>query len=369
MKSQAKNKKKKIFVGMSGGVDSSVTAALLNKKRNYDVYGVFIRGWYPSGIPCTWRQDRRDAMRVAALLDIPFYTFDLSREYKKHIIDYMIKEYAAGRTPNPDIMCNKYIKFDSFLNKALEIGADHIATGHYIKIQNLKRKAKNYNSKLKIAKDINKDQSYFLWTLTQKQLKYCLFPLGDYSKPEVREMAKKFKLPVANKRDSQGLCFVGEFKMEDFLKEHIKPKPGKILDHEGKIIGDHNGVQYYTVGQRHGIGRTCLPAGKAGVEPLYIVEKNLKKNTLTVAPKSKERKYYKSEIKIKDINWLSGELPDTEKTYQARIRYRQTLQNCKIEKIKTDIKIIFEEPQKAVAAGQSLVLYDNEEMLGGGIIA
>ncbi len=345
---------------MSGGVDSSVTAALLKKKRRYDVYGVFIRGWYPGGIPCTWREDRRDAMRVAAILNIPFYTFDFSREYKKHIIDYMIKEYKEGRTPNPDIMCNKYIKFDSFLKKARKMGADKIATGHYVRGKNNKNLAK-----LLAGADQNKDQSYFLWTLGQEHLKHCLFPLGDYEKPEVREMAKKFKLPVASKKDSQGLCFVGEFKMEDFLKDYIKPKSGKILNEKGGVVGEHNGVQYYTIGQRHGIGAT-------GKEPLYIVKKNIKKNILVVAPEKEEKKYYKKEVKIKDVSWISGNLPDVKKTYQARIRYRQPLQECKINlqrrRSSLQIKIIFEKAQKAVASGQSLVLYGDEEMLGGGII-
>lgn len=347
----------RVFVAMSGGVDSSVTAALL-KKKGYDVCGVFIRGWYPSGINCTWRQDRRDAMRVAAILDIPFYTFDFSKEYKKHVIDYMIKEYKAGKTPNPDIMCNKYIKFDLFLKKALEMGADKIATGHYVKIK---------DKKLFEAKDKIKDQSYFLWTLTQKQLKYCLFPLGNYLKSEARQMAKKFKLPVFDKKDSQGLCFVGEFRMEDFLKDYIKSRPGKIFDEQGNEAGRHKGVQYYTIGQRHGVGAK-------GKKPYYIVEKDIKKNILIVAPKSKEKNFYKKEIKIKNVNWILGEEPNISKKYLGRIRYRQPLQSCRIENSKSEIgnpkryKITFDKPQQAVAPGQSLVLYSSRTLLGGGVI-
>ncbi len=356
----------KVFVAMSGGVDSSVAAALL-KKQGYDLYGVFMRGWYPAGIPCTWRDDRRDAMRVAAILDIPFYTFDFGKEYKKAVIDYMLKEYKVGRTPNPDVMCNKYIKFDLFLKKAREMGADKIATGHYVRHLETGFPLGNPVSKLLIAKDQNKDQSYFLWTLTQKQLKYCLFPIGNYLKPEVRRMAEKFRLPVAEKPDSQGLCFVGEFKMEEFLKNYIKSKPGKIIDENGKIIGQHKGVEYYTIGQRQGIG---VNAGK----PYYVVCKDLKKNILFVAEKISEEKFYKKEVLITDINWVSGNPPagglDLSKKYLGRIRYRQPLESCRI-KITNSKKccVIFDKPQRAVAPGQSLVIYGkNQMMLGGGVI-
>jgi len=348
---------------MSGGVDSSTTAALLNKKRKFDISGVFIKGYYPASVPCTWREDRRDAIRVAAKLNIPFYTFDFSKEYKKYVIDYMIKEYKAGRTPNPDIMCNKYIKFDLFLKKALEMGADKIATGHYTKLEtcNLKHSKNASCFTLHASRDSSKDQSYFLWTLTQKQLKYCLFPIGDYLKGEVREIAKKFKLPVFNKKDSQGLCFVGEFKMEDFLKKHIKPKPGKILNSRGETIGEHKGSQYYTIGQRHG-------TGAKGGKPLYVVKKDLKKNILIVAPESEKEKFYKKEVEIKNVNWLSGKIPDVSKKYWGRIRYRQPLQKCKICVTKNKTEVVFDNSQN-VASGQSLVLYKNKELLGGGIIA
>ncbi|TSD02101.1 MAG: tRNA-specific 2-thiouridylase MnmA, partial [Parcubacteria group bacterium Athens0714_24] len=270
--------KKKVFVGMSGGVDSSVTALLL-KKQGYDVVGCFIKGWY-GNFDCTWKEDRRDAMRVCAKLDIPFITIDAEKEYKKEVVDYMIREYKAGRTPNPDVMCNRYIKFGVFLKKALEMGADYIATGHYVKLN---------KNKLLQAKDLNKDQSYFLWTLTQKQLKYCLFPIGNLTKPEVREIARKNNLSTAEKRDSQGVCFIGEFDIMDFLKKYIKPRKGKVINLENKIVGEHNGVNFYTIGQRHGLSR-------GGGIPYYIVAKDAKKNLLIVADKADEEKFYKKEV-------------------------------------------------------------------------
>jgi len=341
---------------MSGGVDSSV-AALLLKKQGYDLVGCFIKGWYPSGLPCEWKKDRRDAMRVCAKLGIPFLTIDAEKEYKKEVVDYMLREYKAGRTPNSDVMCNRYIKFGVFLKKALKLGADYIATGHYVKtkVKPLSNKGLTF-VKIFQAKDKNKDQSYFLWTLTQKQLKQCLFPVGNLLKPEVRVLAKKFNLATAEKRESMGVCFLGEFDIADFLKRYIKPKPGKVLRTDGKIVGKHNGVEFYTIGQRHGFS----PGG--GV-PYYIVSKDIKKNILFVSDKAGESEFYKKEVEIKDINWISGR-PVQNKIYKARIRYRQPLQTCKIVKN----KIIFTKPQRAVTSGQSLVLYGGKEMLGGGII-
>ncbi|MFC1751587.1 tRNA 2-thiouridine(34) synthase MnmA [Patescibacteria group bacterium] len=356
------NKRKKVFVAMSGGVDSSVSTALL-VAQGYNVCGVFIKGWYPEGIPCTWREDRRDAMAVAAILSIPFYTFDFSREYKKHIVDYMIAEYKEGRTPNPDIMCNKYIKFGSFLKKALEMGADLIATGHYARLkQEIKSSKVQPNYKLKVGKDNNKDQSYFLWTLTQDQLKRTIFPIGEYEKPEVREMARKFELPVSEKKDSQGLCFVGEFKMDEFLTEYIKPKEGKILDNNGVQVGKHKGVQFYTIGQRH-------KTGAMGGVPLYVVSKDINKNILVVAPDNERKKYDTKEVEISNVNWTSGKMPDTSKTYSARFRYRQPLQECSLFQVSSfKFQVQFKMPQHAIAPGQSLVIYENDELLGGGII-
>lgn len=363
MKAENEKKNKKVFVAMSGGVDSSVAAALL-KKQGYDVYGVFMRGFYPENIDCTWREDRRDAMRVAAILDIPFYTFDFSKEYKKRVVDYMIKEYRAGRTPNPDIMCNKYIKFDLFLKKSLLMGADKIATGHYVR-----HLETEFPSKLSIAKDLAKDQSYFLWTLTQKQLQYCLFPIGDYLKTDVRKMAKRFKLPVFDKRDSQGLCFIGEFNIKDFLKNFIRPKSGDVINEKGEVVGTHDGIEYYTIGQRHGIGAV-------GGNPHYVVAKDAQKNILTVAGEFSEEKFFKKETLITDCNWISGNPPiggaDFSRKYLARVRYRQPLQACRLKisnhSNKKFLKVVFKEPQRAITPGQSLVIYKDNELIGGGII-
>ena len=340
---------------MSGGVDSSITALLL-KKQDYDLVGCYIKGWYPSGVVCSWKEDRRDAMRVCAKLGIPFMTVDAEREYKKKVVDYMVREYKSGNTPNPDIMCNKSVKFGVFLKKALKMGADYISTGHYVK--------KLKNNSLAIAKDLNKDQSYFLWTLMQEQLKHCLFPLGDLLKSEVRKIAKENGLATAEKEESQGVCFIGEFNMEDFLKKHIKSKKGKIKTNEGKIIGEHNGLAFYTIGQRHGFG---FKGGEGG--PYYVVEKDFKKNELIVAEKKDEKEFGKKEVEIMNANWIDGIAPNAKKTYLARIRYRQPLERCKIEKIfKTSAKIIFKNSQRAVTPGQSLAIYDGEKMLGGGVI-
>jgi tRNA-specific 2-thiouridylase len=344
-------KTKKVFVGMSGGVDSSV-AALLLQQQDYEVVGCFIRGWYPSGLHCSWREDRRDAMRICAKLGIPFITIDGEKEYKKEVVDYMVSEFKVGRTPNPDVMCNKHIKFGIFLNQAKKMGADFIATGHYVKIK---------NSKISIAKDLNKDQSYFLWALNTKQIKDCLFPLGDLIKPEVKEIARKNHFATADKQESMGVCFIGEFDISDFLKRYIKPKKGKIITTEGVVVGEHEGVEFYTIGQRHGFS-------KGGGVPYYVVNKDIKKNILIVADKAREEDFYKKEIELEKINWLAGKAPTQSKTYQARIRYRQPLQNCRLETKKGKVLVKFSKPQRAVTPGQSVVIYSGKEMLGGGVI-
>ena len=356
--------KRKVFVAMSGGVDSSV-AALLLQKSGFNLVGCYIKGWYPPGVICNWKEDRRDAMRVCAKLGMPFITVDAEKEYKKEVVDYMISEYKAGRTPNPDIMCNKSVKFGVFLKKALAMGADYIATGHYarlrLKIKNKKSNLKTYE--LAIAKDLNKDQSYFLWTLTQEQLKYCLFPLGGLLKSEVRKIAKKNDLATAEKEESQGVCFIGEFNMEDFLKKYIKQKKGKVVTAGGKIIGEHNGLAFYTIGQRHGFG---FGGGEGG--PYYIVEKDFKNNRLIVAEKKDEKSFSRKEVIIENTSWISA-VPKIGKKYRARIRYRQPLEECEAAEISKDsTKIIFKNSQRAVTPGQSLVIYDGEKMLGGGII-
>ena len=391
--------KKLVYVAMSGGVDSSVAAALL-KKHGFSVVGVFMKPWSPNlstttpGVvnkvfvdKCMWKEDREDAMRVASALGIPFKTWDFSREYKKSVTDYMVREYKAGRTPNPDVMCNKEIKFGLFFNRAIKEGADFIATGHYVRIKRksqttnhksqinpkLKNKFENLNiensleivnCKLKIAKDKNKDQSYFLWTLTQKQLKYCLFPIGDYIKPEIRKMAKKFGLPNHDKKDSQGVCFIGPLDMKDFLKTKIKPKKGKIISlrlNLKEIIGEHDGACYYTIGQRHGLNLSI------GGGPYYVVSKDVKKNIIYVGD---EKDLYSKILKISDISWIN---PTWKLNFQVkkamgvdvRVRYRAGLKKAILKK---NGELWLKTPERAITSGQSAVFYRNGELLGGGII-
>ena len=271
------NKKKVIFIGLSGGVDSSVSAAIL-KSQGYKVKGVFIKVWQP-GIAltggCTWREDRLDAMRVCTKLDIPFYTLDLQKKYKKEVVDYMIREYKEGRTPNPDIMCNKHIKFGGFFDWAMKNGADYVATGHYARVN------KTSSDYLLLAgRDKNKDQSYFLWALTQRELSKTLFPVGNIKKTDVRRLARKYGLPTASKKDSQGVCFIGKIDMADFLKHFLKTKPGKVLGEKGEIIGIHQGAELYTIGQRHGFNITHISPNSGRN---FVIEKNIKNNTITVS--------------------------------------------------------------------------------------
>lgn len=358
--------KKIVYVAMSGGVDSSV-AALLLKKSGYTVFGVYMQEWTPPGIVCTAGDDRLMAARVAAHLDIPFTVWDFSHEYKQYVADYMLREYREGRTPNPDVMCNKKIKFGFFLNKALEAGADYIATGHYIRIQSLKFKIQNYS--LLEAKDTKKDQSYFLWTLTQDQLQHCLFPIGAYTKPEVREIARKAKLPSWDKKDSQGVCFVGKFDFAEFLRMQIPKREGIVVTPDGQEVGRHDGVQFFTLGQRHGVTSRSMNHGTWST-PVYVVEKDLASNTIVVAPED-DPSLYKKEISVSNMNWISGATPELPLTCQARIRYRQPLQVCHI--VAWDpgcqlIKVAFDTLQKAPTPGQSIVFYQNGEMMGGGII-
>ncbi len=371
--------KGRVFVGMSGGVDSSVSAALL-KKLGYEVTGVFIKVWSPEWLPCGWKEERRDAMRCAAVLQIPFITINLEKEYKKGVVDYMISEYKAGRIPNPDVMCNKKVKFGSFFDWAIRNGADFVATGHYARvceIKNQKSKIKNSNKNLKLeynllaGEDKNKDQSYFLWTLTQKQLSKTLFPVGYLEKSEVRRLAEKFGLPTASKKDSQGLCFLGKIDTKEFLKRYIKFKKGKVLNEAGEIIGEHNGSPFYSIGERHGFGITKNSPDGVDNAPYYIVDKNIKKNILVVSHNKKEEVSSRTEIEIENVSWIKGEFPDSNKKYSARIRYREDLKPCILSEVHSRTKkarIIFDEPEESIASGQSLVLYDGEICLGGGVI-
>src|SRR3989344_689608 len=367
--------KPKVFVGLSGGVDSSVAAALL-KKAGYEVTGIFIKAWHPSFLPCDWIEDRRDAMRVCAALDIPFLTFDLEKEYKKEVVDYMIAEYKKGRTPNPDVMCNKEIKFGHFLKKALSMGADFVATGHYARIvqrapynvnmHGTTKKLQDTRYTLQVSCDSEKDQTYFLLALNQRQLSKILFPIGKYEKRNVRKLAEKLGLPTAHKKDSQGLCFLGKVDMKEFLAHYIKPKEGKVLALSGKVVGAHPGAVFFTIGERHGFE---IDNKKTNSRPLYVVAKNINKNTITVSDLNPEsaKESQISEFKLSDVNWIN-ETPKKGKIYKARGRYRQKLFNVKIEISGKMTKAKLLKPMTGITPGQSLVVYDGKTCLGGGII-
>lgn len=354
-----------VYVGLSGGVDSSVSAALL-MEAGYDVVGVFIKVWHPPFFECDWKKERRDAMRVCAHLDIPFKMLDLEDEYKEFVVDYMIDEYKAGRTPNPDIMCNAHIKFGRFLEWAIEEeGADYVATGHYARTREITNNKHQITNHLLQAEDERKDQTYFLWQLTQGQLQHVLFPIGNMEKSEVRSVAEEKGLFTHEKKDSQGLCFVGDVDMKDFLGRFIDLKEGNVLNESGEVIGRHDGAQIYTLGQRRGFEVIDKQPDDG---PWYIIDKNIDENTLTVR-QSKENDILENgnRIALSSVNWINGKEPDTAKEYRARIRYNQSLQKCHL--IKRDgWEIEFAEPQRAATAGQSVVVYDGQACLGGGVI-
>ncbi len=357
---------KAVFVGLSGGVDSAVSAALL-QKAGYEVVGVFIKTWHPDFLECNEEEERHDAMRVAAHLDIPFLTFDLEDVYKKEVADYMIREYKAGRTPNPDVMCNKEVKFGAFLKKALVMDADYVATGHYA--QNFPPDKGGLRGVGK-GVDPSKDQSYFLWTLTQKQLSKIIFPVGHLNKTEVRKLAKKFNLPVAQKKDSQGICFLGAVDLKEFLKHYIKEKKGKVVNEKGEEIGYHNGVVFHTLGERHGFAITKKNPNDGAY---YVIGKDLKKNILVVSQKNPPLlnqggvRGGNYEIQLKNTNWVN-KTPDENKTYTAQIRYHGEFLSCKIIcGSPTSARVAFDKPIM-VAPGQSCVIYDRDICLGGGVV-
>jgi tRNA-uridine 2-sulfurtransferase len=373
--------KNKIFVALSGGVDSAVTAVLL-KKSGYDVVGVYMREWTPEGIPCNEQENRYMAARIAAHLTIPFSVWDFREEYRKQVADYMIREYRTGRTPNPDIMCNSQIKFGVFLDAALRASADNIATGHYIKkgvsVQRLafskkiyKLNAKRYT--LNAALDTNKDQSYFLWKLTQEQLHHCVFPLGEYTKPEVRAIAKRSGLPNWDRKDSQGICFVGNVDFGSFLRTQIPVHTGSAITTDGKKLGTHDGVEFYTIGQRIGIS----PITSHNSDKIFVVGKNIKTNTVVVANEN-DTALFRKEITLSDVHWISGKEPKLPLQCLVRTRYRQPLQKAVLYKAPTtsvdellvmSYALQFSTSQRAIASGQSVVFYTKQgEMLGGGII-
>lgn len=361
----SKTIKPKVFVAMSGGVDSSVAAALL-KKQGYDIVGVFVKiaGFTPSGVEgCDWREERRDALRAAARIGIPLVTLDLSAAYKKLVIDYLLKEYRAGRTPNPDVMCNKEIKFGVFYREALKRGADFVATGHYVK-----KKLLGSSCQLLVSADKDKDQTYFLWSIKPDVLKHCLFPIGDYQKSEVRKLAAKFGLSNADKPDSQGLCFLGQINFKDFLAGYLPKKKGQVLNEEGKEVGEHNGAHFYTIGERHGFRVT---AKTPDTSPLYVIAKDLVKNILVVSNQPRASVAARSEIVLDSVNWISGTPPLLAETIKVRIRYRAPLVSCRVECPTEDrARVIFTKPLFGSTPGQSCVFYDSRGIvcLGGGII-
>ena len=388
-------KKKRVIVGLSGGVDSSVAAHLL-KEAGYDVIGLFMKNWHDESVTlsneCPWEEDSNDAMLVAEKLGIPFQTVDLSTEYKKRIVDYMFDEYASGRTPNPDILCNREIKFDVFLKIALSLGADYLATGHYCQKELVSsKKGKVY--RLISGADRNKDQSYFLCQLTQDQLAKTFFPVGHLQKSEVRKIAKEFNLVTAEKKDSQGLCFVGKVSLPDFLQQQLQPKKGKIIEipedfyndkeppktiatksqktryqtTDGKIVGTHQGAHFFTIGQRKGLAVGGTP------KPLFVIDTDVIENVVYVGLGKDHPGLLRQALKVNpsDVHWVR----EDQKTIQgetmevmARIRYRQPLQKATLFLNEDALYVLFNKPQSAITSGQFVAWYKDSELLGSGVI-
>ncbi len=356
--------RKKIFVGISGGVDSSVGAALL-QQQGHEVVGVFIRTWQPDFIACTWKEERRAAISVCAHLNIPFVELDLEDAYKQGVADYMIQEYQRGRTPNPDVMCNKEVKFGGFLTWARQHGADYIATGHYAQVTH----GDTHSVMLK-GVDEKKDQSYFLWTLTNDQLSQVLFPVGSLQKSEVRDLARSFLLPTATKKDSQGICFIGDIDMKEFLKHFLDIKEGDVLNEDGEVIGKHEGSLLFTIGERHGFH--ILPRFKqADDKPYYVCAKDTQKNTITVSQVKPVFDIRKNDsINLVSVVDNQGVFVEGG-TYDAQFRYRGEQHAITINSYDSEkgtMNISLEGIVDAAAPGQSVVLYRGNECLGGGII-
>lgn len=390
--------KKRVVVGLSGGVDSSVAAYLL-QQQGYEVIGMFMKNWHDDSVTisneCPWLDDSNDAMIVAQHLGIPFQAIDLSEEYKARIVDYMFAEYKAGRTPNPDVLCNREIKFDVFLKNALKLGADFVATGHYARKDEFQQDGKTIY-RLLSGKDPNKDQSYFLCQLTQEQLSRSLFPIGELLKPEVRAIAKKLDLVTAEKKDSQGLCFVGKVHLPDFLQQKLEAKKGEVVDlpasapafqngydaddivalttpyvldaSQGKIIGQHNGAHYYTIGQRKGLNL----GGHA--KPLFVIGTDTEDNIIYTGMGEDHPGLYRRGLFVStaDEHWVREDLklsPGESRQYLARIRYRQRLDSCTLHKREEGLYIIFDKAQKSITPGQFAAWYDGEELIGSGVIS
>lgn len=388
---------KRVVVGLSGGVDSSVTALLL-KEQGYEVIGMFMKNWHDDSVTisaeCPWLDDSNDAMIVAQQLGIPFQAIDLSKEYKERIVDYMFAEYQRGRTPNPDVLCNREIKFDVFLNAAMKLGADFVATGHYCQKGETVVKGKTYYQLL-AGRDPNKDQSYFLCQLTQAQLSKALFPIGHLLKPEVREIAKKAGLATAAKKDSQGLCFVGKVHLPDFLQQQLVPKKGKVIEvgtdspvfkngasdddlahltepyalapELGQVVGEHNGAHYYTIGQRRGLNI-------GGFEkPLFVIGTDTNKNLIYMGMGEDHPGLYRKGLFVpnRDVHWVREDLrllDGASGKFMARIRYRQPLEGCTLYKKDEGLYIIFDRPQRGITPGQFAAWYDGNELIGSGVI-
>ncbi len=398
---------KRVVVGLSGGVDSSVAAYLL-KEQGYEVIGMFMKNWHDDTVTksdeCPWLEDSNDAMLVADKLGIPFQTIDLSKEYKAQIVDYMFAEYQQGRTPNPDILCNREIKFDVFLKAAMKLNADFVATGHYCRKAEIEVDG-NKTYQLLAGKDQNKDQSYFLCQLKQEQLAKALFPIGDLTKPEVRAIARRLGLVTADKKDSQGLCFIGKVRLPDFLQQQLKPKVGTVIEikqdaamydgkltdtlvpeveipkllaeysnpfhyhlNDGQKIGEHKGAHYFTIGQRKGldIGGTPLP--------LFVIDTDVKENIIYTGQGENHPGLLRMGLFVKkeDIHWLRPDLTldiGNKVKYTARIRYRQPLENATLYREEQGLYVIFERPQKAIAAGQFVAWYHDDELIGSGVIS
>jgi tRNA-uridine 2-sulfurtransferase len=349
----------RVVVGMSGGVDSSV-AALLLKEQGYDVIGIFMKNWDDTdenGV-CTATEDYNDVIRVCNQIGIPYYAVNFEKQYWDKVFTYFLDEYKAGRTPNPDVMCNKEIKFKAFLEHAMQLGADYLATGHYAQVA-----YRDGEYKMLRGVDENKDQTYFLNQLGQDQLEKVMFPIGDIEKAKVREIALKAGLATASKKDSTGICFIGERNFKEFLSGYLPAQPGNMVTFDGKVMGKHDGLMYYTIGQRHGLG-----IGGSG-EPWFVIGKDLKKNLLYVGQGFHHDKLYSHSITAVNVSWVSKKEKPASFECTAKFRYRQPDNKVTVELMEDNkVKVIFHQPIRAVTPGQAVVFYNGDECLGGGTI-
>jgi tRNA-specific 2-thiouridylase len=352
----------KVIVGMSGGVDSSVSALLL-QQQGYQVEGLFMKNWDEDDGSeyCTAKDDLADAQAVCDQLKITLHTANFAAEYWDNVFEHFLAEYKAGRTPNPDVLCNREIKFKAFLDYALVLGADYIATGHYVRKHQMGDRAQ-----LIKGRDSNKDQSYFLHAVSGIEIGKTLFPVGDLEKPDVRAIAEQYSLTTHNKKDSTGICFIGERRFKDFLQQYLPAQPGMIEDTDGSIMGGHSGLMYHTIGQRQGLGIGGVRG--AGDAPWYVVDKDLKRNVLIIAQGSQHHRLFKQGLFVSEIHWINNDGITLPHRCKAKIRYRQVDQNCEIRKLSVGYEIVFDLPQRAITPGQSVVFYDNEICLGGGVI-